>query len=239
MTSGSKKRKRASDSGKRKNTRKALASPELSSWQLDVLETVRSSPLARDLVFGGGAALSAVYLHHRTSIDLDFFVARELREGDLLKLKRSLTIEGVLSDEHIHGPHRSLVLRVDQEPLGKIDFAYQPHDPLDRRKVWKGFKVESLLDMTANKVQTVLTRFQPRDYVDLYFLLREGPERDLERLLELVREKFESGADHFALANRLMAGRMIEDLPAMIRPLDIEDLRQFFWDLARTLIRKG
>jgi hypothetical protein len=44
--------------------------------------------------------------------------------------------------------------------------------------------VESLQDMTVNKLQAVLTRNQPRDFVDIYFLLREGPLRELAPVFE-------------------------------------------------------
>lgn len=43
----------------------------------------------------------------------------------------------------------------------------------------------------------VLTRNQPRDFVDLYFLLREGLCEILDQLLELVRAKFD--VDHIVL----------------------------------------
>jgi predicted nucleotidyltransferase component of viral defense system len=34
---------------------------------------VVESDIAPELAFGGGAALAAIHLHHRTSEDLDFF----------------------------------------------------------------------------------------------------------------------------------------------------------------------
>lgn len=60
------------------------------------------------------------------------------------------------------------MLRRASGPFGRIDFAYYPFDPIGRRTSWRGLAVESLLDMTVNKVQAILTRQQPRDFVDLY-----------------------------------------------------------------------
>jgi predicted nucleotidyltransferase component of viral defense system len=213
--------------------------PELAAWQVRALETVRASSLAREVVFGGGAALAVAYLHHRTSADVDFFVDRELGAADLRPLARRLATGSTAVDIEVVPPRTSLVLRRARGPVGKIDFAYYPYDPLDRRTRWRGLMVESLVDMTVNKVQAVLTRQQARDYVDLYFLLREGPERDLRRLLGHVRAKFDYGAHRMGLAARLLLVRELERLPRMIRPVDTADLVAFFEDRARELARGG
>jgi predicted nucleotidyltransferase component of viral defense system len=64
------------------------AAPELQDWQTDILARVARSRLAGEVVFGGGAALAAVYLHHRTSEDLDFFLMREIEPVELRTLVR-------------------------------------------------------------------------------------------------------------------------------------------------------
>ena len=237
LPSGSKKPKRTA--GRRLRTTRRKAQSDLTGWQAKALRAIRTSALAPELVFGGGAALSSVFLHHRLSEDLDFFLRRQLEPADLASLKRTLVRHGNTVDEHANGPVHSLVLTRGSKTIGKIDFALYPYDPLDPPLDWQGMRVESLLDMTVNKVQAILTRFQPRDFVDLYFMLREGPVEDLDRLLELVRKKFESGADRLALANRLLAARSIEDLPRMLRKVDLESLREFFFEKARELVRRG
>jgi predicted nucleotidyltransferase component of viral defense system len=213
--------------------------PELADWQFEALDAVKRSPLARELVFGGGAALAAAYLHHRLSADLDFFSMREIEPAELRPVIRSLTRKGTAVEQRSIGPRRSLVLLHEENEFGRIDFAYYPYDPIDRRPRWHGLQLESLIDMTVNKVQAVLTRFQARDFVDLYFLLREGPEKDLERLLDFVRAKFDVGADRLALAERFLMARDITELPRMLRPVEIAELVAFFDEQARVLVRKG
>jgi hypothetical protein len=93
--------------------------------------------------------------------------------------------------------------------------------------------------MTVNKMQALLTRFRPRDFVDLYFLLREGPELDLDRLLDFVRAKFDAGADRLALAQRMLLASQIDELPAMLRPVTHDELVAFFEAQARGLVRRG
>jgi predicted nucleotidyltransferase component of viral defense system len=211
--------------------------PELLDWQVDVLARVARARLAKELVFAGGAALSAVHLHHRLSEDLDFFARRELGETDLAGIARSLRGGGIESNLRTLGAVQSLVLSKDGQAVGKVDFVYSPFDPIHRRTRWRGLDVDSLLDMTVGKVHAVLSRFQPRDFVDLYLLLREGPERDPRKLLGLVRAKFDVGADPFTLGERLLLARDIRILPRMLRPLDLPELVAFLEAVARDLVR--
>jgi predicted nucleotidyltransferase component of viral defense system len=211
--------------------------PELAAWQLRAIDGVAASRLSGEVVFGGGAALAAVYLHHRTSADVDFFLDREVSAEELRPLARALARGNARVDIEVVPPRTSLVLRRPRGPIGKIDFAYYPYEPIDRRTTWRGLSVESLVDMTVNKVQAVLTRKQARDYVDLYFMLREGPERDLRRLLDHVRAKFDYGAHRMGLAARLLLVHEIERMPRMIRRVDSAALVSFFEERARELAR--
>jgi hypothetical protein len=93
--------------------------------------------------------------------------------------------------------------------------------------------------MTVNKLQALLTRFQPRDFVDMYFLLREGEERDVDKLLPLLRAKFEAGADRLSLVQRMLLAPRVHELPEMLRPLTREELVRFFEEQAHELSRRG
>jgi hypothetical protein len=145
-----------------------------------------------------------LHLHHRTSEDLDFFLSRELEPAELAPLAASLKTASMKTELEVVGPRTSLVLVRGTKHIGRVDFAFYPFDPVGRRTRWRGLTVESLQDMTVNKLQAVLTRNQPRDFVDLYFLLREGPLRDLDQLLDLVRAKFDVGPHRLGLAARLL-----------------------------------
>ena len=199
---------------------------------------VGESALAPELAFGGGAALSAIHLHHRTSEDLDFFLMRPLDPLEVEQVGRAIATKTTRVDLEVVGPRTSLVLRRTSGPFGRIDFAYYPFDPIGRRTSWRGFAVESLIDMTVNKVQAILTRQQPRDFVDLYFLLQEGPERRLDRLLDLVRAKFDVGAHPMGLAARLLLVHDVRELPNMIRQVKLQDLVAFFEVKVQELTRK-
>ena len=201
------------------------------------LGAVAASSLGREVVFGGGAALAAIHLHHRTSEDLDFFLTRELEPTELAPLVASIRTAATTTDIEVVGPRTSLILAGRTRYVGRIDFAFYPFEPVGRRTKWQGLTVESLEDMTVNKLQAVLTRKQPRDFVDLYFLLREGPLRDLDALLTLVRAKFDTAPHRLGLAARLLLIHEVRELPRMIRPVTLRELTDFFEERARELAR--
>lgn len=201
-----------------------------------MLDVVAGSTLRDEVVFGGGAALAAVHLHHRKSDDVDFFLGREVEARELQPIARALASATARVDIEVVPPRTSLVLRRASGPVGKIDFAFYPYDPVGRRTSWRGLVVESLEDMTVNKLQAVLTREQIRDFVDLYFLLREGPERDLDRLLDWVRAKFDYGAHRMGLAARFLLVRDLARMPRMLRDLSPRALAAFFEQKARELV---
>jgi hypothetical protein len=183
--------------------------------------------------------VAVAYLHHRLSEDLDFFSLKEIEQRDVAPLARSLGRMGFSVNQQVDGPRRMLVLSRAGKNVGHIDIAHYPFEAIARSTEWRGLKVDSLLDMTVNKVQALLTRARARDYLDLYFLLQEGPERDLDRLLTYVRTKFETGADRLSLAERFLRVREIRDLPKMIRSVSLEAMARFFEQEARRLIGKG
>jgi len=201
------------------------------------LGKISESRVGREVVFGGGAALAMLHLHHRMSEDLDFFLNREIESAELAPVASSLRTASLKTELEAVGPRTSVLLLRGSKPMGRVDFAFYPFDLIGRRTRWRGLTVESLQDMTVNKLQAVLTRNQPRDFVDLYFLLREGPLRDLDQLLDLVRAKFDVGPHRLGLAARLLLACEIKELPRMIRPVRLQDIVAFFEERARALAR--
>lgn len=115
-----------------------------------------------------------------------------------------------------------LALDVVHEPVPDIE---APPPPVE------GIVVESLSDLRANKLTCILSRSEPRDLVDLYFLDRAGhpPERDLELAL-----KKDAGIDPGVLA-WLLSRFPTEPLPQMLEPLTEEQLQRFRNELAERL----
>jgi hypothetical protein len=199
-----------------------------------VLDFVRACQTRIPCHLGGGAALAGVYLSHRTTGDIDLFVhdAEEMRAligllpGAAEEAGISVTLlrdVGHLVRAQLAAPDGSRVeVDVVHEPVADIA---APPPPIE------GVVVESLTDLRASKLTCILSRSEPRDLVDLYFLDQAGfpPEQDLE-----IASRKDTGVDPGVLA-WLLAQFPTRPMPAMLEPLSSDQLEKFRDALAERL----
>ena len=196
-------------------------------------EFAKNSRLNKQFYFTGGTALSAIYLHHRESEDLDFFSEEKLENEAIEKF-----IEGIAKKKklEIRFTLREIVriyelLKEDKVKI-KVDFGYYPYKRLKRGLNINGVKIDSLQDIATNKLHTVTSRTQVKDFVDLYFLLKEFTVWDL---FYGVKEKFRIELDLFWLGSDFLKVEQFDVLPKMLVPLKLKDLQDFFKEKAKQL----
>ena len=71
----------------------------------------------------------------------------------------------------------------------------------------------------------LLDRFEPKDFVDLFFLLKE---RRLEDLVCDTEKKFGIKIDPLFLGGEFSKARRISALPPMLKRLSVGQLKKFF-----------
>lgn len=202
-----------------------------------ILDEIKKSEfLQSQFYYTGGTALSAVYLQHRYSDDLDFFSEKKFNNQVLFTLveewsrKHHFTFES----RFVEVVYIFNLLFSDKENL-KVDFSYYPYEKIEKEQIIDGIKVDSLIDIAVNKMLTISQRTEVKDFVDLYFLLEQFSIWDL---LHGVNIKFRMEIEPiFAAANCLK----VEDfttLPRMLKPLTLEQLQSFFRKQAETLGRQ-
>ncbi|HYU33768.1 MAG TPA: nucleotidyl transferase AbiEii/AbiGii toxin family protein [Thermoanaerobaculia bacterium] len=202
-----------------------------------VLDFVRACQMRIPCHLGGGAALAGAYLGHRTTGDIDLFVhdAEEMRAlvGLLPGAASDAGIDvtvlrdvGHLVRARLETEGSSVEVDVVHEPIADLA---APPPPIE------GIVIESLTDLRASKLTCILSRSEPRDLVDLYFLDKAGfpPERDLEIAL-----RKDAGIDPGVLA-WLLAQFPTRPLPAMLEPLTSDQLETFRDALAEKLRRSA
>lgn len=174
----------------------------------------------------GGSALGLFYLDHRLSYDLDFFTSEEVEGREVQSLvQRTATQIGAACTGLRSAPdfHRFHLARGEEREI--IDVVLDRSPQLDVEKaVFGRIRVDTLREITANKLTTLLSRTELKDVVDLYFLERAG--RDL--LAAIPDAQAKDGGWEPAVVSMLLAGVCVGETPAwMIKALAPADLEAF------------
>lgn len=136
--------------------------------------------LPKTFYFTGGTALSAVYLNHRESEDLDFFSESDFDNEPILEIMNNIATSMRVVPRFTHAYNsRIFELVKGDELVIKIDFVYKPYKRLEKGPALNGFPIDSLLDIATNKLVTVAQRTEVKDFADLFFPLKKFTVWDL------------------------------------------------------------
>ena len=205
----------------------------LSPLQRRILEKVgRNLP---GFFLTGGSALGPFYLGHRRSADLDFFTRQGADYDERVRqFLRLVVAEDLAATPGNAGPgFRRFVLsdRKEEVPVDLVhDTAPAVGAPATSEE---GFPLDSLDDITANKLTTILSRAEIRDYVDLFFLAKE---RDLLAFVPLARQK-DGGVDEATLAFVLSQVKVNRAPEGLEIPVSAAEIQSFFKHAPWTLLR--
>lgn len=207
-----------------------MAKSVLTSFQKEILTAiVEDSFFKKSFYFSGGTALSEFYLRHRFSEDLDFLTAKNISFEEIHK-KLADKLKKLRIDSFEHRAEKGaklFFLRRGKNEVVRVDFNYYPFKRLKKGKKFKGFEIDSLFDLAVNKIEAILTRPAARDFVDLYFILKEK-KFAWPTLLSGLKKKFFWKIDPLYLASRLIKIGGLHDYPKMIKKLSRKNLVAFF-----------
>lgn len=210
-----------------------MESEILTPPQKAILALVAEEAFLGSFYLSGGTALAAYHLRHRTSDDLDFFTPDA---PDILflhafseRIKQALEATAV-SFQRLYDRN----LFQFSTPTGelKVEFTRYPFPQFEVPSVIKSVRVDSLRDIAANKLMAMLDRFDPKDFVDLFFILQKFSLEALRRDAEI---KFGITIDSLFLGSELVKARRIAALPQMLKPLTPEQVKDFFLAEAKKL----
>jgi hypothetical protein len=216
--------------------RKGYASDE----QREVLLGLLDNPTVQDVLFlTGGTALSVFYLGHRVSDDIDLFSIEPIDLAEIAfwvktrwgsrcsQLRKSPQFLSMLID----GVKVDLVI----DPLSIRE--QRPRVYFDNRKL---LQIDTLSNIASNKFTAVVSRIEPKDFVDLYLILQTFPKYDLGDLYQKSRLKDAIFDDPPTAAFQLEAGIafLYENpslRPRMLKEVVWEELFYFYQELTQWL----
>ncbi len=193
--------------------------------------------LIQEFYLTGGTALSAFYLQHRFSEDLDFFNEKEevnavKVKNFIRKVRRKFDIREIEFRE-IFGV-KTFFLHYDAGEVLKVDFNYYPFPRIEKGIRYKNIVVDSLYDIAVNKVHTIAARPRARDFIDIFFIVREKG-YSLHKLLMDAKAKFDWHIDAVHLGSRFLLAKDVKDYPRMKKKVDHNEWKEFFLKEAKKL----
>lgn len=206
--------------------------------QKQFLFEIAKSGLRESFFLTGGTALSAFFLKHRLSEDLDFFTEEPEQVQQVLPVLQEISKHLGLSIEvrrqfrtflevHIHGHDGRTI---------KCDFAQDSPYRLQPKILQADYNIftDNALDISCNKLSALYDRAEIKDFVDIFFINKEL--FPFSELLAAAKRKH-VGLDDYWLAVAMIKIEELGPLPRMVKPLELEELVAFFLSTAKTLMK--
>ncbi|MBI3384687.1 nucleotidyl transferase AbiEii/AbiGii toxin family protein [Candidatus Gottesmanbacteria bacterium] len=143
-----------------------------------ILEKLKEVSFLKNFYLSGGTALT-LQIGHRESMDLDFFSQKEFNPQEL---QPGLEKIGQLNDLSMAVGTLNCFLEKTQ-----LQFLYYPYNLLEDKINWEGIYLSSVLDIACTKIITISARGSKKDFIDMYFLLKEY---NLPFLFQKLKEKY-------------------------------------------------
>jgi predicted nucleotidyltransferase component of viral defense system len=200
----------------------------LTPKQAAFLKAFGESALAKNFYLSGGTPLSAFYLKHRYSEDLDFFCENEFDTLSIdIFFKKVKDKLGITKIDFQQSYNRNLFFCQFKNEILKTEFTYFPFPRLEKGSVFEGVEIDSLTDIAVNKLFTIYQRTKARDYIDLFFVVKEAG-FSIEELIHKARSKFDWHIDPIQLGTQFIKVKEAKDYPRMIKHFDKKTLIDFF-----------
>jgi predicted nucleotidyltransferase component of viral defense system len=209
----------------------------LTPLQRRLLREIGQSPLRDEFFLTGGTALAALYLHHRYSVDLDLFTEnptavaqvpptmQEIASRLGLEITFTRTL-GTFLEAFVASPDGE---RVEFDFAQDSPYRLEPTRLDPELDLW----VDNPTDIACNKLSALFDRAEPKDFVDIYFVVQEI--YPFDQLVTLARRKH-VGMDDYWLAMALAQAEQVDVLPRMMKPLAVNELKAFFLAQAKELM---
>ncbi|MFZ5366185.1 MAG: nucleotidyl transferase AbiEii/AbiGii toxin family protein [Patescibacteria group bacterium] len=194
------------------------------------LAILGKSGLLKDGYLAGGSAL-ALHLGHRYSLDFDFFTPRSFDAKQLtLKLGKlgNFKKETIKSDT-IVGEFNKV----------KFSFFYFPYPLVKKLGRFLNLQLADPADIGAMKIAAIVDRGTKRDFIDLYFLIKE--KYQIEEILKFYNKKYQKLSENiYSIIKSLKYFEDAEEseMPRMIKKISWEEIKRFFESEAVRLGKK-
>ncbi len=202
----------------------------LTPLQITVLEAMfKDEEFSKHFYLTGGTALAGFYLYHRYSDDLDFFTHAENVDFLWPLIQRTSALAPMKVESRTPN-----FIRIQVQNELQVDFVLNVPYRKGKPVIKDEYRIDSLENIILNKISAIQGRLDPKDYVDLYFLLKDR-EKDILKLLAEAKAK-DSSIEPFLWSKIIGDVESFRTLPRMILPVDLKDIVAFFHRLRQIIL---
>ena len=201
----------------------------LSKNAKESLAILGKDPPFKKAYLAGGTAL-ALQLGHRESRDFDFFTREKFNAKNLAKK---------LSKQFSNFKLEKVAWGTVMGYIGKTRFTifFYDYPLLFRAREFLGINIVDLRDIAAMKIAAISDRGTKRDFVDLYFLLKNKVVT-LEDCLNLYDRKFkklQQNKFHILKSFTYFVDAEAEEMPLMFQSVSWKEIKKFLEQETRQL----
>ena len=181
---------------------------------LEILKGLMTHEMFNPFLLVGGTSL-ALQIGHRQSIDIDLFGRKELDELEISSFLGNIGEVRILKKSK-----NILIYSVNGV---KVDFVNYNYPWLKEPLVLDNYRLASKEDIGAMKLNAISGRGSKKDFIDLYFLLKEFR---LDELFGFYNQKFKDGSDFLVLKSlTYFEDADMDDMPKMEQAVDWEEVK--------------
>lgn len=142
-----------------------------------------------EFYLAGGTGL-ALQIEHRTSLDFDFYTEKKFNNRELLR-----NLENLFEDiKLIQIPEQTLIVKIEGR---EVSFFHYPYPLIYSPIKEKEFPlIASKEDIAAMKIMAIIQRGTKRDFIDIYFLIKEF---GFKKIFEITEKKYPSFNPYLAI----------------------------------------
>jgi len=176
---------------------------------LELLNKIQSVDIFKNLRLVGGTSL-ALQIGHRKSIDLDFFGELNIDKFEILSALNNLgEVKIRQSTKNIN------IFSVNGI---KVDIVNYPYPWLQKIHLEDNIKLAGKNDIGAMKLSAITGRGSRKDFIDLFFLLKEF---SFNELINFYKQKYHDGSTFLVLRSlAYFDDADMEPMPKMIKNVD-------------------
>lgn len=209
----------------------------LSANQKRILAVIsENKEICRSFYLTGGTALAEYYMRHRLSEDLDFFSEKEVDPQAVYIFLKSIARKcGIKKIDSQSSFNRNLFfLYLRDGDIVKTEFTFFPFLRIEQKTKINFLEVDSLLDISVNKLFAIHQKPRSRDFIDLYFIVKKD-KLTINELIKKAKIKFDWHIDYLQLASRFCQAAELKDYPKMIIKIKDRDWQDYFINEAKKL----